>query len=105
MLGESSTSLDRAHDPPKADPLLLQPDPLAQLIANERAEDVLLFGGQSGERSGVSRFLFYPQRTVLNERFAIHQQGAGVRKCRAQSVEDPEAMGIDVTPVVDFPIA
>src|SRR5215468_9083534 len=54
--------------------------------------------------STVWGLLLHPERTVRQQRLAIHQKRAHVWEAGPQAIQDGEAVRIDVAPIVDVPL-
>src|ERR1019366_8340090 len=87
-------------EPAIGNALLLQADTLAQTVVPEVVVE-LVFGGSQTREFGIERRAFPDPKRLMNEqRLAVHQKRLRVREQHTQPVQDVEAVGIDVAPIV-----
>ena len=84
---------------PPGNALLFQSHFFADPITNEIVEEHLLIGVKARQRGAAWRILASPQRTMRHQSFAIHQQGARLRKHASQAVEHGKTVGVDIPPI------
>lgn len=81
----------------EADAFLFEADLGADPVVSQVVVQVALGRSQPIEIAADWRVLMDPQRLVVHQRGAVHQQRLGVRDDRAELVEYPEAVRVDAT--------
>src|SRR5450631_572685 len=98
--GNSWQSCQSPEEPTIRNALLLQPDALAQTIVAQIVVERPFRGIQAPQFAIVRVALPNPERRVFQQRLPVHQKRLRVPEQRPQAVQDMEAVGIDVAPIV-----